>query len=68
VGLSSTNSKKTEESVEGILILPEKRGDYRPVIKPDRNGVQIRWASLLGIVLVVLMLLSSSGLFVWNGL
>ena len=68
VGVSSTNSKKTEESVEGILVLPEKRGDYRPVINPDRSGVQIRWASLLGIVLVVLMLLSSSGFFVWNGL
>jgi hypothetical protein len=68
VGVSSTNSQKTEESVEGILILPEKRGDYRPVINPDRSGVQIRWASLLGIVLVVLMLLSSSGFFVWNGL
>ena len=51
-----------------VFRFPKKKEDYRPVINPDRNGVQIRWASLLGIVLVVLMLLSSSGLFVWNGL
>jgi len=51
-----------------VFRFPKKKEDYRPVINPDRSGVQIRWASLLGIVLVVLMLLSSSGLFVWNGL
>ena len=68
VGLSSTNSKETEESVEGILVLPEKRGDYRPVINPDRSEVQIRWGSLMSVSLVVIILLVSSGLFVWHGL
>jgi len=51
-----------------VFRFPKKKEDYRPVINPDRSGVQIRWTSLLGIVLVVLMLLSSSGFFVWNGL
>ena len=68
VGVSFSDSSKTEEAVKGMLILPEKRGDYRPVINPDRNGVQIRWGSLAGVVTVVILLLISSGFFVWNGL
>ena len=67
VGVSSTNSQKTEEAVKGMLILPEKRGDYSPVIHPDRNEVQIRWGSLIGVSSVVIMLLISSGSYLWSG-
>ncbi len=67
VGVSMADSKKTEESVKGILVLPEKRNDYLPVIHPDKNGVQIRWGSLVSVSLVVITLLISSGSFLWSG-
>ncbi len=64
-----TDSKKTKEVMgDGILVLPEKRNDYRPVINSDKNGVQIRWASLVSVSLVVVLLLISSGSFLWSGL
>ena len=66
--LEQLNNTDGEWSSHCLLVLPESKGDYRPVIQPDRSGVQVRWASLLGIVLVLLVLLISSGFFVWNGL
>ena len=51
-----------------ILIPLKKKEEYREVIQPDRNGIQIRWGSLIGVVTVVIMLLISSGVFIWNGL
>ena len=51
-----------------ILTPLKKKEEYREVIQPDRNGVQIRWGSLVGVVTVVIMLLISSGVFIWNGL
>ena len=51
-----------------ILNPPDKKDEYRKVIQPDRNGVQIRWGSLVGVVTVMIMLLISSGIFIWNGL
>ena len=66
--LEQLNNTDGEWSSHCLLVLPESKGDYRPVIQPDRSGVQVRWASLLGIMLVLLVLLISSGFFVWNGL
>ena len=47
-----------------MLILPEHRGDYQPVINPTRDGLDVRWfqfglVSLLGLGLLV----SAIGLF-----
>lgn len=67
-GVIMADSKKTKEVMgDGILVLPEKRNDYRPVIHPDKNGVQIRWGSLVSVTLVVVLLLISSGSFLWSG-
>ena len=49
-----------------MLILPEHRGDYQPVINPTRDGLDVRWlqfglVSLLGLG----MLVSAIG-FIWG--
>ena len=49
-----------------MLILPEHRGDYQPVVNPTRDGLDVRWfqfglVSLLGLGLIV----SAIG-FIWG--
>ena len=64
----SIRDQEWQSNSLSVLRFPKKKEDYRPVIHPDRNGVQIRWGSLAGVVTVVILLLASSGFFVWNGL
>ena len=70
LGMASRPFPTIDGKVNTMWILnpPDKKDEYRKVIQPDRNGVQIRWGSLVGVVTVMIMLLISSGIFIWNGL
>jgi len=54
----TTQFTSTDEDHGWMLILPEHRGDYQPVINPTRDGLDVRWfqfglVSLLGLGLLV---------------
>ena len=60
------HSISDDEDHGWMLILPEHRGDYQPVINPTRDGLDVRWfqfglVSLLGLGLIV----SAIG-FIWG--
>ena len=49
-----------------MLILPEHRGDYQPVINPTRDGLDVRWFQFGLVSLLGLGLLVSAIGFIWG--
>lgn len=49
-----------------MLILPEHRGDYQPVINPTRDGLDVRWLQFGLVSLLGLGLLVSAIGFIWG--
>ena len=66
LGARKTKSTTVDEDHGWMLILPEHRGDYQPIINPNRNGLDVRWFQLGTVCLVILALVISAGSFVWG--
>ena len=49
-----------------MLVLPEHRGDYQPVINPTRDGLDVRWFQFGLVSLLGLGLLVSAIGFIWG--
>ena len=56
----------TGEDHGWMLILPEHRGDYQPVINPTRDGLDVRWFQFALVSLLGLGLLISAIGFIWG--
>ncbi len=56
----------TGEDHGWMLILPEHRGDYQPVINPTRDGLDVRWFQFGLVSLLGLGLLVSAIGFIWG--
>ena len=66
LGARKTKSTTVDEDHGWMLILPEHRGDYQPIINPNRNGLDVRWFQLGTVCSVILALVISAGSFVWG--
>ena len=65
-GTRKTRSTTGEEDQGWMLVLPEHRGDYQPVIHPTRDGLEVRWFQFCAVCLVILALSISAGGYVWG--
>jgi hypothetical protein len=61
-----SKSTATGEDHGWMLILPEHRGDYQPVINPTRDGLDVRWFQFGLVSLLGLGLLVSAIGFIWG--
>jgi len=61
-----SESTATGEDHGWMLILPEHRGDYQPVINPTRDGLDVRWFQFGLVSLLGLGLLVSAIGFIWG--
>ena len=61
-----SESTATGEDHGCMLILPEHRGDYQPVINPTRDGLDVRWFQFGLVSLLGLGLLVSAIGFIWG--
>ena len=62
----TTQFTSTDEDHGWMLILPEHRGDYQPVINPTRDGLDVRWFQFGLVSLLGLGLLVSAIGFIWG--
>ena len=62
----ASKSSATGEDHGWMLILPEHRGDYQPVINPTRDGLDVRWFQFGLVSLLGLGLLVSAIGFIWG--
>ena len=62
----TSKSTATGEDHGWMLILPEHRGDYQPVINPTRDGLDVRWFQFGLVSLLGLGLLVSAIGFIWG--
>ena len=60
------HSISDDEDHGWMLILPEHRGDYQPVINPTRDGLDVRWFQFGLVSLLGLGLLVSAIGFIWG--
>ena len=66
LGTRKTKSTTVDEDHGWMLILPEHRGDYQPVINPTRDGLDVRWFQFGLVSLLGLGLLVSAIGFIWG--
>jgi len=64
--IQKTQSISADEDHGWMLILPEHRGDYQPVINPTRDGLDVRWFQFGLVSLLGLGLLVSAIGFIWG--
>ena len=62
----TSKSSAADEDHGWMLILPEHRGDYQPVINPTRDGLDVRWLQFGLVSLLGLGLLVSAIGFIWG--
>ena len=62
----TSKSSAADEDHGWMLILPEHRGDYQPVINPTRDGLDVRWFQFGLVSLLGLGLLVSAIGFIWG--
>ena len=58
----------TKKESGWLLVIPPSRGQFQPVLKPDKSGLQVRWGSLFIIMVATLLIISSAAKWAWSGL